>query len=279
MSSHFLIDYYLSLRALQFSLVIHMIQAEIQQNFFICVNPGGGPLPFVRLKVNHLYNNSMSSSRPEVSNVTCHFGVIDVQYDRLLEAKLLEMFGTPSTGTSGSKKFEDYSARPQEINLNLSCPRLVCELRFQALEVANVRKELRPDALMVSLYEFSIVAFYSFCIETIEISHFPYLENIDYNSYFFLSFQLTFEKLKIGGKISNDSQCHELKILFQSGAADYLPNKRESDEVIQLAKVFSDVDVDDDGCGAASILIQVSASSDSILDEYIHLSHNGVNSC
>lgn len=118
--------------------------------FLMLFDTGGGPLPFLRLKVNHLYNNSVSSSRPEVSNITCDFGVIDVKYDRLLEARLVEMFGTSSSGASGTKKFESHSARPHEINLNFSCPRLKCDLRFQALEVANLRKELRPDALTVS---------------------------------------------------------------------------------------------------------------------------------
>ncbi|OQR77918.1 autophagy-related protein 2B-like [Tropilaelaps mercedesae] len=187
---------------------------------------GEGPLPFLRLKVNHLYNNSLNSSRPEVSNVSCDFGILNLKYDRLLEARIVEMFGTQSAGASGSKKFEDYSARAHEISLNFSCPRLRCELRFQALEVANVRKELRPDALSITL-----------------------------------------EKIKVAGRISNEPHCNELKILFQSGFADYRPDTKKPDNVIQVVKVFSDPDVDDDGCGAASILIQINSTERNLLQE------------
>lgn len=105
----------------------------------------------MRLKVNHVSNNSVSSGNSEVTNVNCAFGAIHVKYDRLLESRLLEMFeATPASQGKSPKKFADSSNPANELNLNFTCPQLSCELRFQALEVANVQKKLRPDVLIVS---------------------------------------------------------------------------------------------------------------------------------
>lgn len=107
--------------------------------------------------VNHRYSNSVASGKTPVSDVKCDFGVVHLKYDRLLELQLLEMFETPAA-TSGSKKFEDHSAKPHAFNIEINCPRLSSDLRFQALEVANIRKELRPDALTVSVTFFLCLA-------------------------------------------------------------------------------------------------------------------------
>lgn len=107
-----------------------------------------GATPFLRLKLNVLSDNLMSS---ETTNISCAFGAIDMKYDRLLESRFLEMFeGTPTTRTKSARKFGTNSGPAQEVNWSFSCPCLKSEIRFQALEVANVQKKLRPDVLVVS---------------------------------------------------------------------------------------------------------------------------------
>ncbi|XP_028968074.1 autophagy-related protein 2 homolog B [Galendromus occidentalis] len=109
----------------------------------------GGDSPFMRLKVNHVSDHSMSS---EVTNVSCAFGAIHMKYDRLLESRIIEMFeATPAHSKKSPKKFGSSSGPAHELNLSLTCPQLSCELRFQALEVANVQRKLRPDVLILTL--------------------------------------------------------------------------------------------------------------------------------
>lgn len=108
----------------------------------------GANVPFMRLKVNVVSDNSMSS---EVTSINCSLGAIHMKYDRLLESRFIEMFETsPADRAKLPRRFGSHSGPAHEFNLNLTCPQLSCELRFQVLEVANLQRKLRPDTLTVS---------------------------------------------------------------------------------------------------------------------------------